>query len=268
MLNYFYIEKEEGFMAEGHRNRVRKKVENYDIDVLEDHELIELLLFPFIPRKDVNPLAHKLLDSFGSLKGVLQADPNDLRRFPNMTQKAALYLPLFLKVAARANSSEVLRRGKGSNPKTVAEFITHKLRHEKFEQLYVIALDGHDRISNIKKLSTGDDTSVAVDSIALVEFSIAEKSKRLVVAHNHPVDSPYPSKSDIEVTAFLAETLKRLNIILSDHVIVSNGVYFSFRMENLLENGEFVGDVDETYIKNNYSLRSITDFEENEEWKK
>lgn len=253
-------------MAEGHRNRVRKKVENYDIDVLEDHELIELLLFPFIPRKDVNPLAHKLLDSFGSLKGVLQADSNVLLRFPNMTEKAALYLPMFLKVAARANSSDVLRRGQGRNPKTAAEYIAHKLRHEKFEQLYVIALDGHDRIIKMKKLSTGDDTSVSVDSIDLVEFAIAEKCKKLVIAHNHPVDSPYPSQSDVEVTEELAETLKRLNIILSDHVIVSNGVYFSFRMEKILENGDFAVGVDEKYIRNNCNLRSITDIEENEEW--
>lgn len=253
-------------MAEGHRNRVRKKVKNFDIDVLEDHELIELLLFPFIPRKDINPLAHKLLDYFGSLKGVLQADPSELLGFSNMTEKAALYLPLFLKVSARANSSEALRHGKRYNPRTTAEFIAHKLRHEKFEQLYAIALDGHDRISNMKKLSTGDDTSVAVDSIDLVRFAIAEKSKKLVVAHNHPVDSPYPSQDDIGITAFLAETLKRLNIILSDHVIVSNGGYFSFRFEKLLENGELVRNVDEVYIKNNYSLRSITDCEENEEW--
>ena len=254
-------------MAEGHRARVRKKVEKFNIDVLEDHELIELLLFPYIPRKDVNPLAHRLMDYYGSLKGVLQADPNELLRFPNMTEKAALYLPLFLKVAARANSSEVLRRGRALNPRTVAEFIVNKLAIEKFEQLYVIALDGHGRISKVKQLSSGTDTEIVVDGIDFVQFSIAERSNRLVIAHNHPADSCYPSSYDIDVTANLAVTLKRLNIILEDHVIVSGDNFFSFRMTGLLENGELKKGLTEQGIMSSYRLKSINEYEENETWK-
>lgn len=245
-------------MADGHRKRVRKKVENFDIEVLEDHELIELLLFPYIPRKDVNPLAHKLMDSYGSLKAVLQADTDDLMRFSNMTEKAALYLPLFLKVAARANSSEFTTRVKRSSPGAVMNCIANKIGNEKFELFYVISIDKHDRIGNMRKLATGDDTSVKVNPIELVQFAIAEKTKELVIAHNHPVDSPYPSQEDINLTYELAESLKRLQISLSDHIIVSNNAYFSFRHAKILEKGE-MEPVSAEYVKDNCDLKSINE---------
>lgn len=245
-------------MAAGHRARVRKKVENYDIDVLEDHELIELLLFPHIPRKDVNPLAHKLIDSFGSLKAVLQAEPGELMRFPNMTEKGALYLPLFLKVAARANSSEFMTRVKRSSAGAVLNCIANKIGNEKFEQFCVVAIDRHDRLGNMRRLTLGDDTSVKVNPVDLVQFAIAEKTKEIVIAHNHPVDSPYPSQEDIDLTYELAQTLERLQISLSDHIIVSYNAYFSFRQAGILEKG-VMQKVSAEYVKDHCDLKSINE---------
>lgn len=252
-------------MADGHRSRVKKKVSNFDIDVLEDHELLEFLLYPFIPRKDIGGLARQLLSRYGTLKKVLQADSSDLFSFPNMTENAALYLPLILKVAARADSSEVMKRGGTSSPKTVAEFITYKLSHEKFEKVYAISLDGHNRISSMREIAAGDDTQVEIDSIDIVQFSIAERARKLVIAHNHPVDTPYPSQADINATKNLKETLKQLNISLEDHVIVSGKDYFSFRINELMEDKKLDG-LTSAKVKDSCRLRSVSDFGEEDLW--
>lgn len=223
-------------LAEGHRKRLTKKIRNIDLDNLNDHELLEFLLFGQIPRKDTNGIAHALMDRFGSLKGVLEATPEELYAIPNMTERAAVFLPTILKFAARARSQAVL--GKGSvrfSPRIVAEFFRDKLCFEKAERLYIVSLTRGGYISEYKMVMAGDDSMIEFDPLDLVKAIIGTQCNKFVIVHNHPVGKAFPSDADKHSTKEILKKFSSLNLGLVDHIIVAGDKYFSFANAGLMD---------------------------------
>ncbi len=224
-------------MAEGHRKRIRNKIKSVGLDALTDAELLEYVLYAFIPRKDTSRLAHDLIEDFGSLQGVMTASPEELVRYKNMTDNAANFLPLIPEFYSRAVSASLINVNAFANPQIIKRYMYSKLAHYREEKFLLIALDKCGRFIKFKMVGAGDTMHVAMSKQILLEFVLSAKAKKLVVGHNHPFANAYPSQSDIDLTKELIALVTAIGAELADHVIAGVNSAFSFREAGLLEDG-------------------------------
>ncbi len=214
-------------MALGHRQRIREKIAECGIKALHDHELLEYVLYPFIPRKDVSTLARTLLNDFGDLHSVITATPADLRRYKDMTDSAAQFLPLIPEFYARAVAKNLSVYGRCMNPYVSSRYFYSKLAHLDHERLVVIAVDSTSRY--IKERCVDGTTAYATFNLGdLAEFAITAKASKIIVGHNHPLSTEAPSLDDIMTNNKIYECLKTIGVTFSDHVIIAQNKYFSF----------------------------------------
>lgn len=222
-------------LHDGHRQRMRERIMNGDLDNLQPHEVLEYLLFSFIPRKDTNGIAHELIKQFGSFYGVLNADPARLSKVSGMTQNAALFLsnlPAVFRVYMRNKSqSKVQLHGRGE----IREYMRDMCWALTEERVYAVILDPHDCVVAVKGMDRGTGDSVTLNVRALVDFALGNKHCKLVLAHNHPSGVTNPSANDIAATADLQYTLKNIDVELLDHYIFCDDKYFSFEEEGLMK---------------------------------
>ncbi len=224
---------------DGHRDRMRERIEKNGISSLNPHEMLEYLLFTFVPRKDTNEIAHALIDCFGSLSGVLNADAEHLAEVKGMTRNAALFLSVlpdvFRAYAADVDATRTSLNGKGVTRK----YLEKQMYGRPTEQVYIAALDAKDNLIKFEKLNDGDGCSVEVSIRAVVQFALRTKATAIILAHNHPGGNPRPSRQDIMLTREIFHTLYSMNIILQDHIVFSNSTYYSFEEDGkmrLMEN--------------------------------
>lgn len=222
---------------DGHRDRLRNRVRKYGIESLEDHEKLEYLLFPFIPRRDTNPIAHTLLSTFGSFKKVLDADVETLSAVKGMTENAALYLHSLPSVWSAYLLSEKDDRLTG--PQACAEYLIARIGREKEEHFIILYLDDGCKLVKSEDLTSGKRRSVTIDRDAIVRNAVKCGAKYVVLGHNHPNGTLAPSEADIDATNRIVQALGIVNIVLGDHIIVSGVEYYSMKGE-----GDIVAPVD------------------------
>ncbi len=221
-------------MHEGHRDRMRARIENGEISALQPHEILEYVLFHFIPRKNTNDIAHDLINRFGSFQSVLNAEVERLEEVKGMTHNAAVFLhamPDVLRayIASSASPKKTLK-GRG-------DFKTHltaQLYGKPIEEVYVVGVDGGDALIKTQKLSSGDGRSVSVYVREIVDFALRTKSVGIVMAHNHPGGKYKPSQEDIEMTREILWSLDSVGVTLMDHLIFAGRESFSFEEAGLL----------------------------------
>ncbi len=204
----------------GHRDRLKAKFERVGLDGFEDHEVLEFLLCYAIPQKDLNPLAHELIDHFGSLNGVFDAEIEDLMDVPGMGKHSSVLLAMVPKLAKRyldnpaADNRKVLARSSDR-----AIFFIPKFTGEKEECLYAAFLNSNLEVLSCKKISTGSVDAVKVDNRKILDIALRLRATAVVIAHNH-FSHTSPSLSDINATNTLLEKLGACGIRLMDHIIV------------------------------------------------
>lgn len=222
-------------LHDGHRQRMRERIMSGDLEKLQPHEVLEYLLFSFIPRKDTNGIAHELIKEFGSFYGVLNADPVRLSKVSGMTQNAALFLsnlPAVFRVYMHSKSeSKIKLNGRGE----IREYMRDMCWALTEERVFAAILDPHDNIVAHKEFDRGTGDSVSVKVRNIVDFALGKKYCKLVLAHNHPSGVVEPSANDVAVTKELHYTLKTLDIELLDHYIFCDEKYFSFDEEGLMK---------------------------------
>lgn len=211
----------------GHRERVKQRFRKEGLDGFEDHEVLELLLYYGIPQKDVNAIAHQLLDRYGSFGQVFAADYEQLLETPGMTASAALLLKIVPQLSRRyveavAESVDVL-----DSSEKIGKFLIPKFLGRTEEVVYLLCLNNACRLLRCDLLSEGTLNGSQVDVRRLVEIAFQCKAINVVLAHNHPHGLSRPSSQDIRMTQNLAPTLKQLNLELLDHIIVSGNEYVS-----------------------------------------
>ena len=212
----------------GHREKVKQRYYESGLDSMPDHNILELLLFFGIPQKDTNPLAHELIDKFGSFSGVLEADFNDLRSVKGMTDSAACLLTLFLPVYKRYAKDLSKKRKVFKDAKDVADYLRPLfLDTNNNERLYALCLDSQDRLVACRVISDGDIDSSALDTRKLASIVLEVKAKKVILSHNHPNGSLVPSKADSIATQHTFELLRLLKVQLADHIIITDKSYFS-----------------------------------------
>ncbi len=220
---------------DGHRKRMRERYLQTGLTGFQPHEILEMLLFYAIPRKNTNPIAHALLREFGTLDQVLAADPKMLRKIPGMTDTAAVMLP-FLRDLFCLELSETQTGVLMDSGKQAGSFFRKLYRFERKETVHLALLDDRLILKKCVQIADGHPSAAEFMLRTVTETAFAESCNLLILAHNHPNSIPKPSAADISTTRILAEALKKNGISLMYHIIVGRGEYCSMR-----ECGAFLG---------------------------
>ena len=220
-------------LHDGHRERKRVQFRQHGLDGFADHEVLELLLYYAIPRRDTNETAHRLLQKFGTLQNVFNAPAEELSRVEGMGEGAALFLTLLPAVYRRTMRSTGPEKVLNSVEKCGRYFLS-LLAQERQETLYQLCLDAKGKLLTCKKLSQGsaDCTSLSVRQV--VENALLSGASAVVLAHNHPIGVSLPSENDRAVTLWVRDALKTMDIRLLDHIIVADGDNVSMNQSGYL----------------------------------
>lgn len=216
----------------GHRKRMRERYAKQGLDGFAPHEVLELLLFYAIPQKNVNPLAHKLIDRFGSLYGVLNASPGQLRQVEGIGEYAATFLPLLqdaVRLAMRVRENESARL---NTRQAAVDYCIRLLQGEKRELFYAICLSGQMEILGNVLIAKGSLSDVPAYPRVVLDAVLTHNAHAVLLCHNHPSGSVTPSAQDLEATRVLSGLLSEIEVVLVDHLIVAEE-----RAMSLVRNG-------------------------------
>ncbi len=210
-------------MHQGHRNRLKERFIKEGLTSFAPHEVLETLLFYTIPQRDVNPLAHELLNRFGSLEGVFSASKNALMGVKGIGEQSATFISLWLPLFEYYQLSKLGKRPSFSNRKVLQSFCLALLNEKKEETFYAIALDGQMNLIQAVPLAKGSSAQVSLSVRNVVQIALSTGAHSLALCHNHPGGTLAPSQADIKSTHALHTLLEALDIHLIDHIIVAGG---------------------------------------------
>lgn len=210
-----------------HRQRLRDKfilaLEEGNVEnVLQDHELLELLLFIAIPRKNTNDIAHFLMDEFGSISGVVDADKEQLEKISGMGENAAVAVKLISTMAKRYINDVNDIKNTRLTPMNINSYIKNLFYGHTKEIAYLLFLDKECVVKKIKRLACGTVNRTPIYPREVVKLVVNERYPYVILAHNHPNSSSMPSAADMEMTKIIDKALSYIEVRLVDHVIVAN----------------------------------------------
>lgn len=220
---------------DGHRERMRKRFrETGSFEGFSDHEIIEMLLFYTHPRRNTNDIAHELMDRFGSIAGILEADYDDLTKVSYITENAAMLfkmIPKFLPIYYNSKNNDMIY---DSPQKLIDLFEPYfvGLAHEEFRAAY---FDNKLALIRNVVLDSGDTSGSPVNIRKLVEIALRENAATVAIAHNHPKTSSKPSTADINTTREIIDVLRPMKIDFLDHVIVGEDCTISLRDKSYIK---------------------------------
>lgn len=217
----------------GHRERLRARLFERGADSLQDYELLELLLFAAIPRRDVKPLAKSLLETFGDLWSLLNAEPERLLA-AGLTEAAAASLLATGAVALRAHKGIALKGPILDSWQRVVDYCRAALAHEPKEQFRILFIDRKNHLLAEDKHQKGTIDHTPVYPREIVQRALEVGAGALVLVHNHPSGDPQPSREDIEMTRTLVNICSSLGIAIHDHLVVGREGVASFKAMGLL----------------------------------
>ena len=213
---------------DGHRQNMRKRFLTGGLESFADHEALELLLFYAIPRRDTNPVAHALMERYGSLSAVLSAPLEDLQKVDGIGVSAAILLKLTPHLCHKARLADFERQEIVLNTTARAgEYLLERFFQEKNEVIYQVCLDRKGKLLACKRLGEGNVGSAALDMRRLVENAILSSASAVILAHNHPSGVALPSTEDYTATDAAKAALATIGVALADHIIVADGTFSS-----------------------------------------
>lgn len=216
----------------GHRKRVKANVIKNGFSQLEEHKLLELMLFYSIPREDTNELAHKLINHFGSFEEVFKADIEQLKRVDGVGENTAVMLAAMGETFLRISKSKPPRKRVYKNTEDLKQLATSLLNGEKNEKVLLLCLDARKTLKRYTVISEGDLVSSEVDMKLVIKNLVDTDSSIAVLAHNHPTTSAEPSAYDVDSTRTICVTLRKIGYALADHIIVGkNGDAYSMYLD-------------------------------------
>lgn len=218
----------------GHRDRLRERFIKGGADALADYELLELLLFTAIPRKDVKPIAKDLIATFGTLHKVFAAPLSDLITVNGISENTALFLQANHALHNRAMQGELMNKPVLSNWDRLLAYCHSAMAEESIEHFRVIYLNRKNHVlgDEIHASGTIDAANVYTREILKKAMNIGATS--LVLVHNHPSGDPTPSQADIEITNQIIAAARPLKILVHDHLIISRSGHMSFKNIGLI----------------------------------
>ena len=227
--------------AKGHRERVRKKFLENGFNGLEDYEVLELLLFYVIPRRDTKAIAKELMAKFKTLANVLKADNKELKTINGLGDVAITFLKMMGALPEKIYEDKLKNEkiikddtNKITNKEILLNFLRNKIGYENVEKFYVIYLSSSNEVIAFEESSSGTLDRSSIYPREIYKRVIMENAKSIIIAHNHPSGNTCPSKCDIDITNEIAKGLKNFGALLLEHIIITRDSYFSFLEEGLI----------------------------------
>jgi DNA repair protein RadC len=217
-----------------HRKRMKKKFTASGVDAFHDYEVLELLLFYAIPRKDLKPLAKDLLKKFGTLKGVMDASIRDLEGITGVSTHTAVLIKLIRDMGSLYLKEKAKEKPQITCTRELLDYCRTAIGGLKDERFCVIYLDAQNKITGMETIQEGIVNQAVVYPRKVLENAIAQKASAIILVHNHPSGHVKPSDADIKLTKTIRDTARMLDILVHDHVIVGENRFFSFREEGLM----------------------------------
>ena len=214
---------------------MKDKFLNNGLDAFHDVNVLEMVLYYAVPQKDTNPMAHHLLNEFGSLAAVFDASVEDLETRGKLTQNAATLLKLIPAVARRQQISKASFETILNTTQRCGDYLVPFFFNETEEVVYLLGLDAKCKALGCVKLFSGTVNYANLSVRRVVETALNMKATSVVLAHNHTSGIAVPSQEDIQTTKAVGHALDLLGILLVDHIVVADGDYVSMAESGLLD---------------------------------
>lgn len=221
----------------GHRSRLRESFAEKGIEGMADHQVLELLLTYALPRVDVNPLAHRLLSRFGSLNGVLTAQPDQLRQVQGIGESAAVFLSLLGQVDRRLLLQRFSGQGKRptlGTPSALGGYMLALGLQDRYETLRLVCLNKKYELIYEGVISSGSLTEVLADPRPILETALVHKACFIALSHNHPSGDLTPSREDEAAASRIEAAAEAVGIGVADQFILGRGALYSLRSRRVL----------------------------------
>lgn len=220
-------------LHDGHRQRLIQRFLEEDLDNFEPHNVLELLLFYAIPRKDTNELAHVLMDTFGSLKGVFDAPYEELIKVTGIGPNTAALLKLVPSLTRTYYSSDARSVILDTSEKSGEYFLPYYIGQTE-EVVRLACLDAGGKVISNQILHRGSANAAEVNLRKIVNIALRNNAMGVILAHNHPGGLPLPSEEDVATTKSIREALMPMGILLMDHIIVAGQDYVSMARSGII----------------------------------
>lgn len=213
---------------DGHRKRLKARFMKTGLDDFEPHNILELLLFYSVPRKDTNPLAHKLISRFGSLSGAFDARPEELMKVDGVTENTAVLISMIPQIARKylEDKAEAVNIIGGFSD--IGKYLMPKFVGRTVETVMLAALDNKNKIISCSIVAEGENDKVNLSKRKIMEEVMRVGATRVVLAHNHPRGFAMPSAEDIYLSEEIYALLKTVGVELVDHIVFAEDDYVSF----------------------------------------
>lgn len=220
------MDKQDKNVHKGHRKRMKRSFLNSNPDAFETHKLLEMLLFYSVPQKDTNPLAHELIDTFGSLDAVLGADYDSLSEISGVKENTAVLFKLINAVNRRreleaANNSKIK-----AEFQSIGEYLVRLYSAARSESVYVLLFDNSRCMIHAQSVYDGSVNSALVDMRKIARLALIKNASYIALAHNHPNGVAIPSSDDTYTTRAFVNLFRSLGIEVVDHFIVAGNSFY------------------------------------------
>jgi DNA repair protein RadC len=213
----------------GHRQRLKDRFVTGGPEALPDYELLELVLFNAIPRRDTKPVAKRLIERFGSFAEAINAPPERLKEVKGVGDAAIVQLKLVRAAALRLMQGGIMQRPVLTSWTAVLDYCRAAMGFEASEQFRILFLDKKNRLiaDEVQQRGTVDHTPVYVREV--VKRALELSASAIILVHNHPSGDPTPSRADIDMTRQIVDAARPLGVAIHDHIIVGRQGHASFK---------------------------------------
>jgi DNA repair protein RadC len=218
----------------GHRERLRERFRTAGPDALSDYEMLEMVLFAALPRRDTKPLAKSLLKKFGSFAEVIHAPEARLREIDGIGAASVIQLKLIAAAATRIAKGELRERTALSSWNDVIDYCRTSMAFADREQFRLLFLDKRNQLISDEVQQTGTVDHTPVYPREVIKRALELSATALILVHNHPSGDPTPSQADIQMTKAIIDIAKPLGIAVHDHIIVGRGGHASLKGMRLI----------------------------------
>ena len=224
-----------GTSHKGHRENVRRRYLTGGLEVFAPHEILEFLLYYAIPRRDTNPLAHRLMDTYGTLYRVLSASPQELQTVEGVGEQTAIFRSLVFQIGRWIRLEEMREAGLHfESIEAIAAYLKELYAGQENETVYQLCFNQRSDLIMCHSMTNGSIVSVSTDILTLIRNALVCRAAYVVISHNHPGGDALPSAEDLAATRRIEEALASVSVKLMDHIIIGKDDYASLRRSHFL----------------------------------
>ncbi|MBR7123101.1 MAG: DNA repair protein RadC [Oscillospiraceae bacterium] len=210
-----------------HRARVRSRFLQDGLDGFDEHQVLEMLLFYCIPRRDTNIIAHNLINRFGSLAQVIDAPVKELAKVDGVGEGTAVFISFLSQFDRYYNTNKNQEFQILNTIEDCGNYLLPYFNGRHKETVYMLCLDAKCKVLSCRLIEEGNVNSAGISIRKIVDMALTENATSVVLAHNHPSGLAVPSDEDIDTTVKIAKALRFVDVVLTDHIVVADGEFVS-----------------------------------------